>query len=207
MRMTRLIGITGLAGVGKDTLADHLVSTYGYHKYSLASPIKKLLNERFGWADDNWKDREWKEQPELYCGWDDYKTGVTFSPRSWAQWLGTEAGRMVHGDNCWVDMMEREWLARHEGGIDSSCNCSDCKPCMVVPDVRFDNEAFRIRNLGGLIIRVTRGAAVPVSAHPTEAGISPRNVDAHITNDGSVKEFIERAVKDLKYLAGEGRSA
>jgi len=37
-----IIGISGLQGSGKDTLANILVSNYGYFKYNLAEPLYKL---------------------------------------------------------------------------------------------------------------------------------------------------------------------
>ena len=37
-----IIGISGLQGAGKDTLANILVSDYGYYKYNLAEPLYKL---------------------------------------------------------------------------------------------------------------------------------------------------------------------
>lgn len=39
-----VIGLTGKAGSGKDTVADHLVKTYGFTKLSFASDLKDMLN-------------------------------------------------------------------------------------------------------------------------------------------------------------------
>ncbi len=47
-----IIGITGQAGSGKDTVADHLVQRHGYVKIALADPIKRLGREVFGFTDD-----------------------------------------------------------------------------------------------------------------------------------------------------------
>jgi hypothetical protein len=38
-----VVGLTGAAGVGKDTVADYLVTRYGYEKVSFAAPLKRVL--------------------------------------------------------------------------------------------------------------------------------------------------------------------
>lgn len=52
MSLPALIGITGKAGVGKDTLSHYLHIICGYHRYALAQPIKDALNQRFGWTSE-----------------------------------------------------------------------------------------------------------------------------------------------------------
>lgn len=39
-----IIGITGVAGSGKDTAADYLVSKYGFTKVSFAAILKNMLS-------------------------------------------------------------------------------------------------------------------------------------------------------------------
>lgn len=39
-----VLGLTGLAGAGKDTVADHLVDVYGFTKLSFAADLKDMLN-------------------------------------------------------------------------------------------------------------------------------------------------------------------
>jgi hypothetical protein len=129
-----LIGITGKAGSGKDTLAEYLQIVYGYHRYALAGPIIEKLNARFGWTSEQWKDRTWKEATSVQCG------GVgagQFSPRSWVQWLGAQV-RELCGDDYLARLMAREWHELPRGVTG-----------MVVSDVRLNCEAAAIRALGG----------------------------------------------------------
>lgn len=186
MTLPNLIGISGKAGVGKDTLADYLVGEYGFVRYGFADPIKRLLEELFDWRPRDWDDRIWKEGPVIgYItrekGLNDFK-----SPRQLAQWLGTEVGRKTFGQDCWVDVFERWYRGRwQQMDIRGKMN----KGFVVIPDVRFENEALRIRELGGTIIHLTRPGVTPVSAHESEAGIALLPQDIRIDNYGTIEDL------------------
>lgn len=189
--LPHLIGITGRAGAGKDTLADYLVHQFNYAKRGLADPIKALLNERFGWSDAQWLDREWKETPLVTSLLED---GPVLSPRQLAQWLGTEVGRNIGGPDVWVNLMEREWKR-------NTFTCgprNGYQPHMVVPDVRFDNEARRIHTLGGVILRVVRPNQTPVQQHVSEAGVSNELVNVEVQNDSDLVTFLRNCVYALE---------
>jgi hypothetical protein len=162
-----IIGLTGrpVAGAGKDMLADYLAERYGYVKYAFAAPIKQLLNARFGWSMEQWKDRAWKETPSLMHG--SAGSNRRFSPRSWAQWLGTEVGRFI-SPMVWVDLMEREFRAHDRR--------------MVITDVRFDNEAERVRLLGGRVWCIVRPSARAIAPHISEQGVQSKLLDALLAN-------------------------
>lgn len=184
--LPRLIGITGAAGAGKDTLGSYLGTRYGYVRRALADPIKELLNERFGWTMDDWQGREWKEMPAAQCGYhaSEWYESQLHSPRTWAQWLGTEAGRDIHGNDCWVKILFTRW--RDAG-----------KPLTAVTDVRFDNEAHAIRRAGGLVVHVIRPGVTPVNPHKSEAGIQRCQGDIVLANWGDLVDMYEGIEREL----------
>lgn len=197
--LPRLIGITGKAGAGKDTVAKYLSDMYGYQRYGLADPIKELINERFGFTNEMWNDREWKERADpslgakfLHVPEGDFEL---FSPRSWAQWLGTEVLRELVGPDVWVDLMERKFEE-----LRMVAKCDNTPLRMVVPDIRFDNEAARIYELGGYVIRVERPDVQAVATHVSEAGISGRYIQEIIVNDGSIQDLHFFTDQVLVYL-------
>lgn len=180
----KLVGITGRAGSGKDTAADFLVSTYGFHRVAFADPIKELLNARFGWSMEQWQDREWKEEPNDQSGWN-WKTANScadaFSPRSWAQWLGTDVGRFIDQD-AWTKIALRKIKA---------ITAQEPNARFVIPDVRFDSEAQLIVASGGTVIELRRPDAAAVNAHVSEAGVSADYVRTVILNTGTIRELEE----------------
>jgi hypothetical protein len=183
MSLPTLLCLSGRAGVGKDTLADHLVREHGYVKYRFADPLKKLLNERFGWRPEQWDDRYWKEASDPLCGGKLEDCMVReFSPRSWAQWLGTEVGRTIGGKDVWVDAMWRQYQAETPGQR------------MVVCDARFDNEAASFWARGGDVLHIERPGAAAVLAHASEAGIDEEFWSYSVVNDCSIDEFLARAI-------------
>ena len=183
----RIIGITGKAGVGKDTAAAFLVKTFGYTRYAFADPIKELLNARFGWTTENWEDRHWKENPQVLIP---KPTGDHWlSPRQLAQWLGTEVGRNIAGPNCWVDVFQRWYRDRSEQRMDEDRVVHVEGPYVVIPDVRFNNEAEMIRYRGGKILKIHRSNVEEVASHVSEKGINSDLIDWNIDNRDSIADL------------------
>lgn len=175
--LPRLIGITGLAGAGKDTLADALVYDRGATKYNFALPIKLALNAMFGWTMEQWNDREWKESPLAWLG---------KSPRQAAQTLGTEWGReLVHPD-LWMLIGEQSYFNHRRQTSPGS---------FVIADVRFENEARMIHSNGGIVVKVSRHGVQQINAHVSEAGIT--DVDYVVHNNTSVAHFLEHSLNVL----------
>ena len=172
MRKVPLIGITGPAGAGKDTVGRHLVFEYGFAQYAFAKPIKDMLSV-IGFNAKKFEDREVKEAiiPEL---------GVSY--RTMAQTLGTEWGRGLN-QNFWLQIAKM-----HYQGL---CETSFCRG-LVITDVRFENEADFIRQHGTLIHLRGRSSSLSGLAklHSSEAGIIPCEVDYTLENRKSIPDLL-----------------
>lgn len=141
-----LIGVVGLAGSGKDTVADMLLSR-GFVKDSFAKTLKDTTSVLFGWdrtlLDGTTREsREWREIPDPY--WAKETDNPNFTPRLALQLLGTEAIRETFAQDFWVSTVIKRWIDNN-------------KPNTIITDCRFPNEINAIRRNGGMIIHVHRG--------------------------------------------------
>lgn len=181
-----LIGITGLAGSGKDTagrlIRDLLVcegAPNGAFVTALADPIREML-AALGVPRRYMTDRTLKELPVPGFG--------LLSYREMAQTLGTEWGRALDG-NLWLKVAElhARQLVTEAGGT----------PTLIYTDIRFPNEANWIRRHGGRLMRIARAAIDPVRAHASEWHIKDLPVDAEVLNDGSLEQLRARVRERL----------
>ena len=148
----RLIGIAGPARAGKDTLASHLLDNLSddWSRSSFADPLKAMLSVIGVDCSDDKKAVV------------DDAFGVT--PRHMMQTLGTEWGRNLIDSDIWVKA-----FARLNAG-----------KCVIVPDVRFENEAELVREHGVLIHLVGRGGIE--GSHVSENAIAFKPGDIVIDN-------------------------
>ena len=168
-----LIAFAGRKQSGKTTAAN-LLLPHGFVRCSFAEPIKGMIARLMidtGLTPDEIVRymREEKETliPELGA-----------STRYLLQTLGTEWGRQgIHAD-IWVNIT-RSRLERLDAEY------------VVFDDLRFDNEAVLIRELGGLVVHVVRDprAAFYPDLHSSESGIHHHEDDAYIDNTGSLLKF------------------
>lgn len=177
--MVDIVGFTGAAGSGKDTAAQALTE---YVQVRFAEPVywgvlamdplvriydeegfSHLLNlsvivETYGW------DRA-KENTEV---------------RRLLQKYGTEAGRDIHGKDCWINIAKSR-IRQH---------LTEAKRVKVT-DVRFENEALALAGMKACIIRIVgpqRRVGVD-SSHASEAGITDAFVSWTVVNDGTVEDL------------------
>lgn len=169
-----LVGITGAAGAGKDSLAQGFVRE-GYVRYSFADPIKRALDAMFGPID--WDSRVVKEQ------WPVPGTAGR-TPRYLAQTLGTEWGRELVCHGLWLNLAK--WFV-----------CRSNAP-VVIPDVRFDNEARWIHDEGGMVIRLIRPGNAGTVAHASEHGVSDRHVTHELMNNGTLEALMDAPARLLR---------
>jgi hypothetical protein len=173
--MPQLIGLAGLAGVGKSTVALHLVKRRGFERYRMAGPLKEMARQ-LGLTHDQ-IDGANKEEPI------DWLDGVT--PRHIMQTLGTEWGRnLIHRD-MWIRIAERRVKGMMAGG-DTGLFRGDN---VVIDDIRFENEVEMVHRLGGKVYRIIGRppSLFTVAQHISEA--QDFKVDGTIENNGSVEDL------------------
>lgn len=187
MKLPQMLCLAGNAGVGKDTLADYLVREHGYVKYRFADPLKKLIADRFGLTMDEVNSGSWRNEPRSEFG-RAVRRCEHFSLRSWMQWLGTEVGRTIGGEDVWVNAMWDSYMK------------SDHPRRMVVCDARFNNEAASFWARGGDVMHITRPNVAPVHAHVSEAGISEELWSCDVLNDGCVGDLYQRALDAMQRM-------
>jgi len=140
-----IIGILGLKGAGKDTIADYLVENYNYKKDSFAASLKDATAVMFNWdremlEGNTPESRAEREVPDPY--WSE-KLNMQWSPRFALQYLGTNVLRKQFYDGIWLSSLEHRLLTN--------------KNDTVISDVRFPNEIKLIKEAGGVLIHVVRG--------------------------------------------------
>lgn len=168
------MGIVGLKGSGKSEIARHLTLSRGFVRHRFAGPLKRMLQAGFGLTDDE-LDGDLKEVP---CA---RLAGKT--PRWAMQSLGTEWGRDCIAPDIWMQL----WKATLPP-ID-----------VVADDVRFEQEAAAIHEMGGKLIAVHRPSLKEVSdRHRSETQVLA--VDHTIVNGGTLTDLgakVDQAISDL----------
>lgn len=166
----KLIGISGVAGSGKDTVADYLFRQHGFSKIAFADPLKQALVKVLGVNPKYFHESELKDATLPYWG---------FSPRHAMQSIG-ESIKNSLGEEVWL----KRWFLSYQmiGETDH----------VVVPDARFDLECAAIRQLGGTIIHLRRpgaGLTGDAARHVSELGPSIMPEDHVLINDGTLEEL------------------
>jgi hypothetical protein len=165
-----LIGLSGYAQSGKDTVAELLCLNYKYKRRSFADPIRHALLtlnpklDSITHISDLIQDYGWeiaKQNPEV---------------RRLLQVMGTDVGRRMFGDKVWVKMLMDE--LNHEDRV-------------VISDVRFPNEAEAIRKLGGVVLRINRRNHSAANGHTSEHALDNYMFNYVIYNDGTVDDLTD----------------
>lgn len=180
-----IIGICGLIGSGKGTVADILEENHCFDKVSFADTLKNAAATIFRWdramlEGDTKDSREKREQVDEW--WADRLGIPDFSPRYLLQYMGTEVMRDNLHPDIWVLSLERKII---------ECGPGD----YVVPDVRFPNEIRMIKRNGGKVWHVQRGELPdwfgqnPSHIHASETSWNNEIFDATIYNNGTIDDL------------------
>ena len=162
-----LIGICGLIGSGKDTVAQNLIDNHNFVKISFADKLKDAVASMFSWDRElldgkTDKSRAWREQVDQY--WTQ-ETGREITPRLVLQEFGTECMREGFYDGIWVSLTKKHII-------------DNPNTHFVIPDVRFPNEAKMLYEVGGQVWRVKRGQDPIWFRIYQDVGVEPKDVHA-----------------------------
>lgn len=171
--MHKIIGVTGRAGAGKDTvhrILDEQFADYPVNRLAFADLLKDSAMASLGLKYQSANAFKQSGSIEVRIG----DTKFEVSGREYLQRYGAEAHREIFGKNFWIDAA----FERLQKGV------------TIVTDVRFDNEAASIHEFGGSMWKVERpGDEIKESDHSSEQGVSDALIDQFLINDGSIDDL------------------
>jgi len=175
---TMIVGLSGQKRSGKDTIAAYLVKEHNFERKAFADPLKRSVAALFDIPFSEVDKLKLDPQVEVIIRkWKDgniFEDYVRMNKRTFLQRYGTEAHRDVFGQDFWLDHtlpVQGFYPGR----------------AIVVTDVRFTNEAARIRELGGIVVKVSRNNsnAAPSDQDQHRSEVIDFDWDYLIENDGS----------------------
>ena len=179
-----IIGLSGYARSGKDTIADYLVENHGFVKLSFATPMRESLyrlNPEI--RDMSGLVYTFKQAVNLF-GWEDMKTYFP-AYRGLMQRMGTEVGREMFGEDFWVQQALKQ--------VTPGAN-------VVFSDVRYQNEANAVQATGGEVWRVERPGVKAANDHTSEHDLDNYKFDHRIMNYGPVEDLYKTVTTILTDL-------
>lgn len=206
-----LIGVAGFKNAGKDTVGRYLVERYNFERFAFADILKKSVAALFdipledidkykndpqlmvaiGW--ENEPEKKFEGQPSKM--WSPMKS-MTF--REFLKFYGTESHRDIFGFDFWLDQVLPQPGKNHQGWTTQKQfhqKQFHHNKRIVVTDVRFENEAKRIVDLVGYVVRVSR-PGVGGEEHRSEIIGFP--VDYELENDGTFVDLFKQVDKMME---------
>lgn len=213
-----ILGLTGFASVGKDTVADLLVAHLHFRKLAFADALRAEVSDGFRVDMVYLTSPSTKNGPMAALSMRrapiEFLAAVTLaiavprnangriedawldeprSPRQIAQWWGTEYRRAQH-PHYWTRIMrERITFLERDGG-----------QRFVVTDCRFSNEVDTLRAMGGLLWQVTRpgvdGATTPEGQHTSVTSGAAFEPSAVIANTHDIRHLQQLVLSEFVAL-------
>ena len=182
-----IIGMCGLIGTGKDTVADILVNNYNFIKVSFADKLKDGVATVFSWDREMLEgttdeSRTWREQKDEFWS---RETNEHITPRLGLQMFGSDCMRNGFYNGIWVSIVKQQIINNPNKNF-------------VIPDVRFPNEAKMIKEVNGEVWRICRGPdpqwfisyvkdnIVPTDVHESEWQWAKLDFDCVIHNNDTI---------------------
>ena len=163
-----IIGLSGYAQSGKDTVAKFLVDNYGFTRVAFADKLRDVAYELNPIVKPGLRLKNAVDE----MGWDKAKTRIP-EVRTVLQNLGV-AVRENLGYDTWVN-----------AALNAPAQTED----LIITDVRFINEADAIKERGGKIWRVIRPGVEAVNRHVSETQMDSYPFDDLIFNDKGIREL------------------
>lgn len=215
-----IIGISGYAGSGKDTIAKiiqytsycqrfpHNIRTFEDWSTNVktdskweikkwAGKLKQIASILTGIPVENFEDQEFKKT-EMGAMWG-------MSVREFLQKLGTDGLRDGLHKEVWVNALMSDYkVKKKEGGFQRTVKSAEGIPYdfeyeveypnWIISDTRFPNEAEAIKEQGGIIVRVNRlqKQYKSVGIHPSETALDNWDFDTEIHNTRTVDDLIPK---------------
>jgi hypothetical protein len=203
----KIVGISGKAGSGKDTVAE-ILTDYGFIVIALADELKRFCVKVFGFSQEQlWGPSHLRNELDPRWG---------LSPRIALQTLGTW-GRTLN-EGLWTNHVfdvVTTLLTNPRLGYSQAEGLGIAAPSgpfkrpephggIIVPDARFMNEMSLIKALGGNLVRVRRAGAGllgDAGAHRSETeqdAVADERFDLVIDNNGTPADLRARVVSTFE---------
>ncbi len=227
------VGNKGSAGAGKDTVSDRLVQKHGFQKLACADPMKRFVQEIFGFSlDQLWGPSECRNAVDprylrmpvgslgTLAGDPNPAEDVYLTPRYALQRLGTEWARDCYPD-VWVSFAMKIAKSIEDGSTLydpvfgprhwPATEAAYPKSNAVISDMRFRNEFDYVRASGGKVVRVVRPVDKILDGnHQSEndlANVDDSEFDYVIAGKaydlGDLLLKVDRMAEDLGVITGQ----
>lgn len=145
--MQKVIGITGLKGSGKDTIASFICKhDSSFKTIAFADKVKDICAVMFDWNRDMLsgrfpESRIWREQADAFWS---KEFDTEFTPRKALTMVGTDLIKNTFLRNIWDITVKKTILDNPNTNY-------------IITDCRFLNEINMIHSINGVIVQVERG--------------------------------------------------